>query len=85
MSRSCFGSIFVVNSDISKMSAETVTQSAARFADVYFSTYKVQYTQIDKISGNTREMITETNGSSLRSRNFVHVGDERSGPTRAHI
>ena len=38
LSRYWVGSVFVVNFDISKMFAETVTQSAARFADVYFST-----------------------------------------------
>ena len=39
-----------------------------------------------KLKENTREMISDSN-SSLRSRNFVRVGDERTGPhpTRAHL
>ena len=36
MSRDWFRSVFIVNLNISKVFAETTTQSAARFADVYF-------------------------------------------------
>ena len=35
MSRDWFGSVFIVDLNISKVFAETVTQSATRFADVY--------------------------------------------------
>ena len=31
-----FGSVFIVNLNIPKVIAETITQSAARFADVYY-------------------------------------------------
>ena len=44
MSRDRFRSVFIVNVNIPKVSAETVTQSAARFADVYFL-HKVQVIQ----------------------------------------
>ena len=36
MSRDWFRSIFIVNLNIPKVFAETITQSAARFTDVYF-------------------------------------------------
>ena len=36
ISRHWFGSVFVVNLSVPKVFAETITQSAARFADVYF-------------------------------------------------
>ena len=36
MSREWCGSIFIVNFNIPKVFAKTITQSAARFADVYF-------------------------------------------------
>ena len=36
MSRDWFRSVFIVNLNIPKVFAETVTQSAARFAIVYF-------------------------------------------------
>ena len=36
MSRDRFRSVFIVNLNIPKVLAETITQSAARFADVYF-------------------------------------------------
>ena len=35
MSRDWFGSVFIVDLNIPKVFAETVTQSAARFADVH--------------------------------------------------
>ena len=35
MSRDRFRSVFIVNLNISKVFVETITQSAARFADVY--------------------------------------------------
>ena len=38
MSCDCFGSVFIVYLNISMVFEETVTQSAARFADVYFFT-----------------------------------------------
>ena len=36
MSRDWFGSVLIVDLNILKVFAETVTQSASRFADVYF-------------------------------------------------
>ena len=36
MSRDWFRSVFIVNLNIPKVFAETITQSATRFADVYF-------------------------------------------------
>ena len=42
MSRDWFGSVFIVNLDISKMFAETVSQSAAYFPDVYIFLHKVR-------------------------------------------
>ena len=36
MSRDWIRSVFIVNLNIPKVFAETITQSAARFADVYF-------------------------------------------------
>ena len=36
MSCDWFRSVFIVNLNIRKVFAETITQSAARFADVYF-------------------------------------------------
>ena len=36
MSRDWFGSVFIVDLIIPKVFAETVTESAARFADIYF-------------------------------------------------
>ena len=44
MSRNWFGSVFIVNLNIPKVFAETITQSAARFADVHFL-HKVQEIQ----------------------------------------
>ena len=44
MSRDWFGSIFIINLDISKMLVETVTQSTARLGDVYLL-HKVQIRQ----------------------------------------
>ena len=44
MSRNWFGSVFIVNLNIPKVFAQTSTQSAARFADVYFL-HKVQVIQ----------------------------------------
>ena len=41
MSRDWFRSVFIVNLNIPKVFAETVTQSAARFADVHFLVLKV--------------------------------------------
>ena len=36
MSRDWFGNVFIIDRNISKVFAGTVTKSAARFADVYF-------------------------------------------------
>ena len=72
-----FGSVFIVDLNIPKVFPGTVTQSAVRFADVYFFFHKVQG---DEIGGNAREMIGDGN-SSLRSGNFLRVGDERTSPT----
>ena len=36
MSRDWFRSVFIVDLNIPKVFAETITQSVARFADVYF-------------------------------------------------
>ena len=44
MSPDWFGSVFIVDLNIPKVFAEMVTQSAARFADVYFL-HKVQVIQ----------------------------------------
>ena len=44
VSRDCCGSVFIVNLNISKVFAETFTQSAARFTNVYFL-HKVQVIQ----------------------------------------
>ena len=44
MSRDWFRSVFVVNLNTPKVFAETITQSAARFADVYFL-HKIQVIQ----------------------------------------
>ena len=44
MSRDWFRSVFIVDHNISKVFAEMITQSAARFADVYFL-HKVQVIQ----------------------------------------
>ena len=44
MSCNWFGSVFIINLNIPKVFAETITQSAARFADVYFL-HKVQVRQ----------------------------------------
>ena len=41
MSREWFRNVFIVNLNISKVFAETITQSATRFADVYFHAKKV--------------------------------------------
>ena len=62
MSRGRFGSVVIVNFAISKMFAETVTQSAARIADVFFFTSSTGYA-VDKVSGNTREIISDSNSS----------------------
>ena len=61
------------------MFAETITQSAARFADVYFFAQSTGNT-VDEIGGNAREMISYGN-SSLGSGDFVRVGNERTSPT----
>ena len=46
MSRDWFGSVFFANLNIPKLFAETATQSAARFAHVYFFyIHKVQVKQ----------------------------------------
>ena len=49
---------------------------------MYTFLHKVQGTvnTIDEIGGNAREMISDGN-SSLRSGDFVRVGDERTSPT----
>ena len=72
MSRDWFGSVFIVYLNIPTVFSETVTQSTARFADVYFL-HKVQVIRtVDEINGNAREMIGD--GSSLlRSGNIVRV------------
>ena len=79
MSRDRFRRVFIVYFNIPKVFAETITQSTTRFADVYFSAYVTGNT-IDEIGGNAREMISDGN-SSLRSGDFVRVGDERTSPT----
>ena len=79
MSRDWFGSVFIVNLNISKVFAETIAQSAARFANVYFFACGTG-NGVDEIGGNAREMIGDGN-SSLRCGNFVRVGDERTSPT----
>ena len=56
MSRDWFGSVFIVDLNIPKVFLETVTQSAAPFADVYFLTERTGYA-VDKIGRNAREMI----------------------------
>ena len=61
------------------MFAETITQFAARLADVYFVAQGTGNT-VDEIGGNAREMISDGN-SSLRSGYFVRVGDDKTGPT----
>ena len=68
-----------MEASLSLMFAETITQSATRFADVYFFASGTGNT-IDEIGGNAREMISDGN-SSLRSGDFVRVGDERTSPT----
>ena len=79
MSCDWFRSVFIVNLNIPKVFAETITQSAARFADVFFFAQGTGNT-IYEIGGNAREMISDGN-SSLRSGDFVRVGDERTSPT----
>ena len=44
MSRDWIRSVFIVNINIPKVFTETITQAAARFADVYFL-HKVQVIQ----------------------------------------
>ena len=86
MSRDWFRSVFIVNLNIPKVFAETITQSAARFTDVYLFAQGTGNT-IDEIGGNAREMISDGN-SSLRSGDFVRVGDEQGQVlhrTRAHL
>ena len=56
MSRDWFRSVFIVNLNIPKVFAETITQSATRFANVSF--FGIGNT-IDEIGGNAREMISE--------------------------
>ena len=67
MSHDWFKSLFVANFEISKMFAETVTQSAARFPDVYFSAQGTGYV-IDKICGNTPKMITDDDDQDLTTK-----------------
>ena len=55
MSRDWFRSVFIVNLNIPKVFAETITQSAARFTDVYLFAQGTGNT-IDEIGGNAREM-----------------------------
>ena len=68
MSRDWFRSVFIVNLNIPKMFAETIAQSAARFADV---------DQIGKMNGKWSEMVTVRLGPEI----FVRIGDERTSPT----
>ena len=41
--RDWFGNVFIVGLNISKMFAEAITQSAARFVNVYFFAQVIQY------------------------------------------
>ena len=75
MMRDWFRSFFIVNLNIPEVFVETITQSAAHFADVYFFTLGTGNT-VDETGGNAQEMVSDGN-SSRRSGDFVHVGVEQ--------
>ena len=76
-----FGSVFIVDLNISKL----FTQSAARFADVYFFAPGTGNT-VEEIDGNTSEMIGD-GSSSLRSGNLfvMEMKGQVLHHTRTHL
>ena len=75
MLRDWFRCEFIVDFHISQMVAQAVTQPAPCFSNVSFSTYSPSYA-VDKICDTTSVL-----HGSLRTQNFIRVGDKRARPT----
>ena len=87
MSRDWFRSVFIVNLNIPKVFAETITQSAARFADVYFFALLISYKRDKNLSKSTLKSDHQPGTfkcERVRCRTcpFVSNANKISGPKR---